>query len=130
VRPEILFGCPDGEAANSFIGWSAVKIKLTIKKYSWKRPIYLHLEDVEASKNAEHGWNTVWETWIPKKRTGNSDFEEVIPHPLLTIAIAQLASISNVHFTTTRYPEKCSGATSSLQPAVKNKTVFSTKNCS
>jgi len=45
------------------------------------------LEDVEVSKNVKHGWDTVWETWIPEKRTGNSDFEEVSPHPLLTITI-------------------------------------------
>jgi len=47
-------------------------------KYSWKR-IYLHLEDVEASKNAKHSWDTVQETWIPEKSTGNSDFGEVSP---------------------------------------------------
>jgi len=45
------------------------------------------LEDVEASKNAKHGWDTVWETWIPEKSAGNSDFEEVSSHTLLIITI-------------------------------------------
>jgi len=45
------------------------------------------LEDVEASKNGKHGWDTVWETWIPEKSTGNSDFGEVSPHPILTITV-------------------------------------------
>jgi len=39
------------------------------------------LENVEASKNPKHGWDTVWETRMPEKSTGNSDFEEVSPIP-------------------------------------------------
>jgi len=30
---------------------------------------------------------TVWDMWISEKSTGNSDFEKVSPHPLLTITI-------------------------------------------
>jgi len=45
------------------------------------------LEVAEASKNAKHDEDTVWETWIPEKSTENSDFEDVSPHPLLTITI-------------------------------------------
>jgi len=44
-------------------------------------------EDVEASKNAKHGQDTDWETWISEKSTGISDFGEVSPHPLLIITI-------------------------------------------
>jgi len=39
------------------------------------------LEDVEASKNAKHAWDTIWKTWVPEKSNGNSDFEEVSPTP-------------------------------------------------
>jgi len=49
------------------------------------------LEDVEASKNAKHGWDNVWETWIPEKGTGNVDFEAVSPDPLHTITITSPA---------------------------------------
>jgi len=51
--------------------------------------------DVEAGRNAKYGWDTVWETWIPEKSTGNSDFEEVSPHPLLTIIITPPVSFSS-----------------------------------
>ena len=55
-----------------------------------KTPIRMHLEDVEASKNAKHGYDTVWETCRPEKSTENSDFEEVSPYPLLIITITPL----------------------------------------
>jgi len=43
------------------------------------------LEDVEASKDANRGYDTAWETWIPEKSFGNSDFEDMSSHPLFTV---------------------------------------------